>query len=109
MMNQRTIALLGAGALAGALAVASFGSAFAQTQPGFGLGGMMGGRGVGPGVTSPSGYGPGMMGRSGYGPGMMGWGTTGVQAQPLKSLDDAKQAFHATLTGPVTPAWRWMR
>jgi hypothetical protein len=92
-MKQRTIVLLGSAALAGALALASLGSALAQTQPGYGPGGMMGGRGFGPGMTSQNGSGPGMMGGSGYGPGMMGWGTAGVQGQPLNSLDDAKQAF----------------
>ena len=73
MDKRRTIAVLGSVALAGVLALAVFSSAFAQTQPGNGPGGMMGG--------------------SGYGPGMMGRGPTNAQAQPLNSLDDAKQAF----------------
>ena len=71
-MNPRMIRIVGAAAVAGALAMATVGTGFAQTQPGYGPGGMMGG---GPG---------GMMG---------GWGTTTGQAQPLTSLDDATQAF----------------
>jgi hypothetical protein len=60
--------------LAGALAAGTLSSAFAQTQPGYVPGGMMGG------------HGPGMM---------AGWGTgaTSSQAQPITSLDGARQAF----------------
>jgi hypothetical protein len=78
-MNQRTIVLLGSAALAGALAIAGLGNAFAQRppQPGAAPAGMMGGQG----------YGPGMMGGSGYGSGAQ------AQTQPLTSLDDARQAF----------------
>jgi hypothetical protein len=86
-MNPRMIRILGAAAVAGTLAVATIGTGFAQTQPGYGPGGMMGGgQGTGPG---------GMMGGQGFGPGGMmgGWGTTTGQAQPLNSLDDATQAF----------------
>jgi hypothetical protein len=74
MNKRRTVMVLGSIALAGAIAVTTFGSAFAQTQPGYDPGGMMGGG-------------------SGFGPGMMGRGPTTAQAQPLNSLDDAKQAF----------------
>ena len=45
MDKRRTIAVLGSVALAGVLALAVFSSAFAQTQPGNGPGGMMGGSG----------------------------------------------------------------
>ncbi len=107
-MKMRIIA---AATVAGALAVATIGTGFAQTQPGYGPGGGMmgGGQGYGPGggmMGGGQGYGPGMMGGGqGYGPGMMGggqgfgpggmmgWGTTTGQVQPLTSLDDAKAAF----------------
>ncbi len=85
-MKSRTITFVGATALAGALILASLATAFAQSQPGYGPGGMMGGRGYGTG----QGYGPGMMGGFGWGPGT---GTT--QATPINSLDDAKQAFQS--------------
>ena len=78
--------ILAAAAVAGALVIATIGTGFAQTQPGYGPGGMMGGGQA---------YGPGggmMGGGQGIG-GMMGWGTTTGQAQPLTSLDDAKGAF----------------
>jgi hypothetical protein len=61
---------------------------------GYGPGGMMGGNGSS--TASGQGYGPGgMMGGQGFGPGMMnGWGQgTPSQAQPITSLDDAKQDF----------------
>ena len=83
-MKRRTIVGIGAIALAAVLAMASFGSALAQQQPGFGPGGMMGGRGF-----TGQAYGPGMMGGSGMG----GWGATAAQAHPINSLDDARQAF----------------
>jgi len=84
-MKRRTIGLVAAAALAGALAVAAIGTAFAQTQPGYGPGGMMGGQGYTPG---------GMMGGAGFGTvGMMGRGAATAQAQPLNSLDDARAAF----------------
>ena len=87
-MKRRTILGVGAITVAALLAMASFGSALAQQQPGFGPGGpggMMGGRGV-----TGQGYGPGMMGGSGM---MNGWGVTSAQALPINSLDDARQAF----------------
>jgi hypothetical protein len=90
--------ILAAATVAGALAIATIGTTFAQTQPGYGPGGMMGGgRGYGPsGMMGGQGYGPGggMVG-GGWGPGgMMGaWSTTTGQVQPLASIDDAKAAF----------------
>ncbi len=101
-MQRRTIAILGATLLAGALALGTFGSTFAQTQPqpGYGPGGMMGGYGPGLGGMM-GGFGPGgMMGGYGPGPGgMMGgaWQGAQPQAQPLGSLDAARQAFQAYL------------
>jgi hypothetical protein len=92
-MKRRTTFAVGAIAVAVVLAVASFGSALAQGQPGFGPGGtgMMGGRGF-----TGQGYGPGMMGGTGMmgGRGMMpAWGTGSAQTQPINSLDEARQAF----------------
>jgi hypothetical protein len=120
-MKKGTIARLAAAALAAMLAITTLGGAFAQTQPGYGPGGMMDGRRYGQGGTSQA-YGPGMMGGQGYGPGasgpggieMMrgqgnmpgvtgGWGTTSAQAQPLNSLDDAKQAFERYIDGTGNP------
>jgi hypothetical protein len=93
-MKPRTIFSAGGVAVAAVLMFAIVGSALAQTQPGFGPGGMMGGRG-----SVGQGYAPGMMG-GGYsrgmmgGPGMMGgWSRMSAQAQPVNSLDDARQAF----------------
>jgi hypothetical protein len=85
-MKMPKMRILAAAAVAGALAIATIGTGFAQTQPGYGPGGMMGGG---------QGYGPGMMnGGQGFGPGgMMGWGTTTGQSQPLTSLDEAKASF----------------
>ncbi|MDE3077668.1 MAG: cupredoxin family copper-binding protein [Chloroflexota bacterium] len=76
-MKTRTLALIGGGLLAGAVAFGGLATALAQTAGGaYGAGGMMGGgSGYGPGMTGGSGYGPGMMGGSGYGPGMMGGGS----------------------------------
>jgi hypothetical protein len=73
--------------VAALLVLATIGTAFAQAQPGLtpGPGRMMGGRGA-----TGQGYGPGMMGGGGM---MGGWGATSPQAQPINSLDDAKQAF----------------
>lgn len=88
-MKQRTIGVLVAGALAIVLAIATLGSAFAQPQPGYGpgwmmgQGGMMGGRGNGNGTGRI--MGPG--GTTG------GWVATSGQVQPLHSLDEAQQAF----------------
>jgi hypothetical protein len=90
-MKPRILFSAGAVAVATVLLFAIVGSALAQTQPGFGPGGMRGGGG-----SIGQGYGPGMMGGSGMmgGPGMMGgWGATSAQAQPINSLDGAKQAF----------------
>jgi hypothetical protein len=80
-MKKQGIAMFAGAVLAGALAFGTLSSAFAQTQPGPVPGGMMGGHGVGPGMM-----GGGMMG---------GWGTgvTSSQAQPITSLDGARQAF----------------
>src|SRR5215471_15293536 len=75
MMKRRTTFRLAAFGLAALLTLASIGTALAQGQPGFGPGGMMGGRGF-----AGQGYGPGMMG---------GWGVTPAQAQPIRSLDEA--------------------
>src|SRR5262245_36667941 len=83
-MKQPKMRVLAAAAVAGALAFATLGTAFAQTQPGYGPGCMMGGG---------QGYAPGGMLRGGPGGMMGGWGTTTGQAQPLTSLDDAKPAF----------------
>jgi hypothetical protein len=69
-MKQRTIGVLVAGALAVVLAIATLGSAFAQPQPGYGPGGIMGQRGM-----------------------MGGWGARSGQVQALNSLDEAEQAF----------------
>jgi hypothetical protein len=79
-MKRRTIFSAGGVAVAAVLVFVVVGSALAQTQPGFGPGGMMGGQGFGPGMMGSG----GMMGR---------WGTTSAQAQPINSLDDARQAF----------------
>jgi hypothetical protein len=84
-MKPRTIFSAGAVTVAAVLLFAIVGSALAQTQPGFGPDGMMGGRGL-----AGQGYGPGMMGGGGM---MGGWGTTSAQAQPINSLDDARHAF----------------
>jgi hypothetical protein len=73
MSRRRTLGVLGSAALAGVLVFAVFGSAIAQTQPGYVPGGMMG--------------------CSGTGARMMGRGPTIAQGQPLNSLDEAKQAF----------------
>jgi hypothetical protein len=92
----------------------------AQTQPGYGPGGMMGGgyangpggmmsgQGFGPGMMGGGyGYGPGgmMRGGYGYGPGgmMRGWGTTTAQTQPITSLDDARQAFRRYIDATGIP------
>jgi hypothetical protein len=93
--------ILAAATVAGALALAAIGTAFAQTQPGYGPGGMMGGGQAG--MMGGQGYGPGggMMSGQGYGPGgmmggggmMRGWGRSTGQVQPLASIDDAKTAF----------------
>ncbi len=109
------IGLIGAALVAGALVLASFGSAFAQqVQPGtgygpgmmggYGPGGMMGGYGPRAGQAQPgTGYGAGgMMGGSGRG-GMMG-GWSGQQAQPLGSLDDAQAAFQRYLDATGNPS-----
>jgi len=85
MMKRRTTFRLAAFGLAALLTLASIGTALAQGQPGFGPGGMMGGRGF-----AGQGYGPGMMGGGGM---MGGWGVTPAQAQPIRSLDEASQAF----------------
>jgi hypothetical protein len=90
--------IFAAATVAGALAIATIGTGFAQMQPGYGPGGMMGGgQGYGPGgmMGGGQGVGPGMMnGGQGFGPGgMMGWGATTGQSQPLTSLDDAKASF----------------
>jgi hypothetical protein len=98
-MKNRGIAMFAGAVLAGALAVGTLSSAFAQAQPGHVPGGMMGGQGVGPGMMG--GHGPGMMGGAGGmmggGPGGMmgGWGTGAInsQAQPIASLDAARHAF----------------
>jgi hypothetical protein len=73
MNKQRIVIALGSIALAAATAFTMFGSAWAQAQPGYGPGGMMGG--------------------SSFGPGMMGRRPTTAKAQPLNSLEDARQAF----------------
>jgi hypothetical protein len=101
-MKQLRIRVLVATALAGAVAAATIGTVLAQTQPGYGPGGMMGGgQAYGPGgMMGGQGFGPGMVGGGyGYGPGgmMRGWGTTTAQAQPLTSLDDARQAFQRSI------------
>src|SRR5215467_5137999 len=85
MMKRRTTFRLAAFGLAALLTLASIGTALAQGQPGFGPGGMMGGRGF-----AGQGYGPGKMGGGGM---MGGWGVTPAQAQPIRSLDEASQAF----------------
>jgi hypothetical protein len=109
-MSKRRFALIGAAALAAALALGTVGSVWAQAPgPGWGPGGMMWGQGPmqgpmmgGPG-WGPGGpgwmHGPGMMGGPGMmaGPGMMGgfWYNAGG---PIESLDEAKQAFQGLLT-----------
>ena len=112
-MQTSRIGLIGAAVVAGALALGTIGSAFAQQAPGgpgWGPGGMMGGWGPGAGQAQPgTGYGPGGGYGPGYGPGMMGGGYPygprgmmggygygygpGQQATPMASLDDAKAAF----------------
>jgi hypothetical protein len=83
MMKRHTTLTVGI-AVAILLTFAIIGSALAQPQPGFGPGGMMGGRGF-----TGQGHGPGMMGAGG---GMMGgWGA--ASAQPINSLEEARQAF----------------
>ena len=76
-MDKR-IALFGSVALAAALGLALFGSAFAQTQPG---------------------RGPDMMVAE---PGMMG-GRLTAQVKPLPSLDDARQAFQQYIDATSNP------
>jgi hypothetical protein len=96
-MKQTKIRLLLAATVAGALAIGAIGTSFAQTQPGYGPGGMMGGgQGYGPGMMGGGqGHGAGGMMGNGSGPaGMMGAGATTGQAQPLDSLDDATAAFN---------------
>jgi hypothetical protein len=96
-MKNRTLALVGAGLLAGALVLGAVGTAMAQSTGPFGPGGMMGGGyGYGPGGMMGGGYGPGMM-RGGYGPGgMMGtWPRTAATATPLAGIADAQKAFQA--------------
>ena len=96
-MKNRTLALIGAGLLAGALVLGGIGTALAQGAGPFGPGGMMGGSyGYGPGGMMGGGYGPGMM-RGGYGPGgMMGaWPGTTAAATPLSGIADAREAFQA--------------
>jgi hypothetical protein len=90
-MKNRGMAMFAGAVVAGALAVGTLSSAFAQTQPGPVPGGMMGGRGVGPGMMGGTG---GMMG-GGPGGMMGGWGSgaTATKAQPITSLDGARQGF----------------
>jgi hypothetical protein len=90
-MKNRGIAMFAGAVLAAALAVGTLSSAFAQTQPGYVPGGMMGGQGVGPGTMG--GHGPGMMGGAGGMMGGSGTGATSSTAQPITSLDGARQAF----------------
>jgi hypothetical protein len=93
-MKNRTLALIGAGLLAGALVLGGLGTALAQSSgptSGFGPGGMM--SGYGPRGMMGGGYGPGMMG-SGYGPaGMMDTWPGTATATPLASISDAQRAF----------------
>jgi len=87
MMKRLTTLIVAVVSIAVVLALATIGTALAQAQPGFGPGGMMGGRG-----PTGQGYGPGMMG------GMMGgWGASSAQAQPITSLGEAKQAFQCNI------------
>ncbi len=110
-MNTR-IGFIGAAVVAGALALGTVGSVFAQqaqpgpgTGPGWGPGGMMGGWSQPNGQTQQPGpgYGPGgMMG--GYGPGgMMGGFWQGQAGTPLTSLDDATAAFQRYLDAIGNP------
>src|SRR5689334_9432356 len=85
MMKRPTTLTVAAVSIAVVLALATIGTALAQAQPGFGPGGMMGGRG-----PTGQGYGPGMMGGGGM---MGGWGASSAQAQPITSVGEAKQAF----------------
>jgi len=107
-MRPRTLGWIGAGLLAATLLVGTLGVALAQTAPpgGFGPGGMMG---TGPWGGSGPGWGPGgmhggrgpggMMAGSGPGGRMGGpWqGAAGAAAAPLTSLADAQAAFQAYL------------
>ena len=84
-MKRPTTLTVAAVSIAVVLALATIGTALAQAQPGYGPGGMMGGRG-----PTGQGYGPGMMGGGGM---IGGWGASSAQTRPITSLDEAQQAF----------------
>lgn len=89
-MHRRTIALIGAVLLGGALLLGSVGLALAQTPWGGGWGpGMM--HGWRPG----SGWGPGGM--------MWGWGPWGTPGQQVQTLDQARQRVQAYLEALANP------